>query len=126
MIPWFIVLYWLTWWIGSQQMRFLYLPILLIFLVVTAELKNISKVLLVCVFIASVLNAVSVFRAHKDDFGTSMETMLRTKDLELIKLSREYEAQGRRDPVDMVYGDVAYARFPVRVVKPKFPYILEL
>lgn len=125
-VPWFIVVYWMVWWIGSQQMRFLYIPMVLMFLVVTLELKSISRIFLSCMLIALILNALSVFRAHQMGFGKSGEDILRKKDADLVAMSREYIEQNRRDDVILEYGDVAFARFPVMVVKPKFPYILEL
>ena len=125
-IPVFIAAYWLMWWIGVQETRHLYIPTLLIFLVVLPELRNYSSVFFSVVLIALMLNAISIFRAHKKDLGLPVQEVLREKDLEILKMNRDYIKEKRRDEVDMDFHDVAFAQFPVRVTKEKLPHTLAL
>jgi len=123
-IPLFIILYWITWWFGSQQTRFLYIPLVLMFISVIVWMKTPSKIFLVVLVLALFLNAVSIVRAHKNDWGKSGEEVLRKKDLSIVSLSRDYTKDGRTDFVRLNEHELAYAQFPVILTKKKIPFTL--
>jgi len=125
LIPLYIVLSWLTWWFGSQQSRFLFISIMLMIIVVLKEVKP-TNILLLAVIIAMTFNLLSLYRSHKIDFGKSGFEVLRQKDKELIDLSKKYYSDNVKGPIELDYPDVAFAGFPVSVVKSRPPFILEL
>lgn len=123
-LPLFIVVYWLTWWFGSQQSRFLYIPILLMFTVVLAQGKFQSNVFMVAIIFSLIITSISIFRAHKKDFGLSKKEILRPKDREIVKMNEKYLKANNRQPVYLDYYDTAFVRFPVKVIKEKLPWAL--
>ncbi len=123
-LAWFVVIYWLLWWFGSQQTRFLYIPFVLMMILAVANFPTITKTMLAVVTVALILNAASVIRAHQGDWGRWGENSLREKDLKLVQMSREYLRAQRKDIVSWMDHDVAYAQFPVKVVKEKLPFAL--
>jgi hypothetical protein len=123
-IPIFIVIYWLFWWMGSQQSRLLYIPVLLMLIVTFSELKVHSKALMTAFMIALIFNALSIFRAHRHDFGQSHIEVLREKDVGLLEMNKEYLRRKGRGMIDLDYHDAAFAQFPVRVVKERLPHTL--
>ena len=110
-IPVIIIVYWFSWWIGSQQSRFLFIPIVLMFIVVSTEIQFHRRSLMVMMLIALSLVGLSVFRAHKADFGKSRYGALREKDKSLLALSEE----NPNAPVVLNYYDAAFAEVPVEV-----------
>lgn len=126
LIPVLIGVCWFLWWMGPQEARYLYIPTILMLIVVIPEIRSYSSILLGVVFIALALNALSIFRTHKKDFGLSAKEVLRAKDLEIIKMNQEYMGKGKKDVVDLEFHDVAFARFPVRVTKESLPHTLAL
>ena len=123
-IPVFVVAYWLLWWAGTQQTRFLYIPVILMYITVLVELKNISFFLKGAVFLALLLNALSVFRTHYHDFGTEPLKLLRQEDLGLVAQSESYRSNNKTGYVDLPVGEVAFAQFPVNVTQGKLPFII--
>jgi len=119
-----IIAYWVTWWFGSQQTRFLYIPLVLMFISVIVWIKTPSRVLMGMILLALFINAVSITRAHKNDWGKSGEEVLRKKDLSIVWLSRNYIKEGRTDLVRLDEHELAYAQFPVIVTKKKVPFTL--
>jgi len=89
-IPFFISLFWMSWWFGSQQSRYLYVPIMLMIILVIAQMKAPSKIFMGAVFVALLLNTLSVYRAHKAYFGLPMNQVLGPKDVKLLKLTKTY------------------------------------
>jgi len=118
-------IYWLSWWFGSQQTRFLYIPVVLMMIIVSSEIKIQSSIFTAAVVISLVFTSLSVFGAHKNDFGKSLIAALRGKDREIIKLNEYYLAQGKTDPVYLDYFDIAYACFPVTVINNNSRWVLK-
>ncbi len=123
-LSFFIMTFWLSWWFGSQQSRFLYIPILLMYILVLSNIKIFSPLLMSAVLLALFLNFISILGAHKNDFFKSPLTVLREKDTETLTMNQSYLQEGRKDYVYLEYHDVPYAQFPVIVTKEKFPYVL--
>lgn len=123
-IPLFIVGYWAVWWIGSQQSRFLYIPIILMYVAVIAQIKKLSVVLMGALIVALLLNALSVYRANKRDFGSKPFDVLRAKDKELVAQNKSYLGENKKGYMDLSFGDAAFAQFPVNVAEEKLPFII--
>lgn len=123
-VPFFVVIYWILWWVGAQQTRFLYIPIILMYITVIAEFRSPSFFLRGAVFFALLLNALSVFRAYHNDFGVKPLNVLREKDLILVAQSERYMSKNEKGYIDLPFGDVAFAQFPVDVTQEKLPFII--
>jgi len=125
-IPFFITFFWLSWWFGSQQTRFLYVPILLMIIVIISHMKRPSKVFISVVGVALLVNALSVYRSHKRDFDLTAKEVLRDKDLTLLEMNQDYIRNKRTDMIDLEFHDAAFAQFPVRVTKESLPHTISL
>lgn len=123
-LPVYVVLFWGSWWFGSQQSRFLYIPIFLIMIVTLARLKRVSGVFLGAVVLAVGLNALSVYRAHKADFGKTRYEALRQKDKDIFQQSKEYFDWDEKGVVELDFRDVPTAGFPVKATKERLPHTL--
>jgi len=123
-LPLLVISFWISWWFGSQQTRFLYIPILLMMVVVSSALKLKSRIFIMAVTIALMLNAVSVLRVHKNDLGLSRIAVLRAKDIQIMQMNKEYLKDKSLQTVCLDYYDIAYARFPVFVIKESLPWVL--
>jgi hypothetical protein len=118
-----VVVSWGIWWFSAQQTRFLFVPLILMYLVVMLSIKVPSRVLLGVMLGAILLVSVSVYRANKQDLGRWGEGVLRQKDKELIQLSKgDQSARGVRLP----FYDVAYATFPVETVDNDSVFVLKM
>ncbi len=115
----FVIFYWLSWWFGSQQSRFLYIPLVMIFILVSSKLEAFSKIILFCLLLAFLFNCISMFRAHYRDFILPAKEVMREKDKALLEMNKQYHKDKRRDVVSLDYRDVAYAAFPVKVTPVK-------
>lgn len=124
LMPWFVVVYWILWWFGSQQSRFLYIPLCLSYIAVLSAQKDFSKVLLAVLVLAMGLNFLSVLRANKADFGLGREEVLRKNDLQIVAKNKKYVQEGDRILVPWENQEVAFAQFPVIVVPERLPYVL--
>ncbi|MBI3601382.1 MAG: hypothetical protein HY209_00565 [Candidatus Omnitrophica bacterium] len=122
--PWSVLalLVWGLWWFGSQQARFLYIPLLIIFIVTAVRFTKMSQCLLACLVAALALHVVSLWRAHNKDFLRPSFEVLRTQDQKLVVVSRNYFQHGSTGYVDWPQHDVAYAQFPVVVHKERLPH----
>jgi len=121
----FIILFWLSWWCGSHQSRYLYVPVLLMLILVVSEIE-ISKVFISCIILAMVLNLLSMFRSHRHDFGKSSTQVLRPRDLETLHSNQKYIQTSRKGFINLDFRDVPFAQFPVRAVKEGLPHTLAL
>lgn len=121
----FIVLFWLTWWAGSQQGRFLFIAMIGMYLTVLGRWKP-SVIGLAAMVFAVALTALSVARAHRLDFGRSAEEVLRPKDLQLVEESRRYLEEQKMGVVFTEDQEAAFAQFPIIVTKEKRPFVLAL
>ena len=125
-LPIFTVIYWVSWWFGSQQTRFLYIPVLLIVVTVLAEEKFQSEAFILTILFSLMITGISVFRANKDDFGLSKIEVLREKDKKIIRMNEIYLKINGKGKVKLPYYDVAFAQFPVTVTKEKLPWVLPI
>ena len=117
-----VVVSWGIWWLGSQQTRYLYVPLILMYLAVVPSIRVPSRVLLGVMLGAILLVTVSVYRANKQDLGCWGEAVLRQQDKELIRLGRVQQSASR---VTLPFYDVAYATFPVEVVDNDSLFVLK-
>lgn len=118
----FVIVFWLVWWTGTHQTRFLFVPLLLMLIVGVIETKIHTRMLMVAMFIALALVSLSVFRAHKNDFGKSRYEVLRQKDKELLELSRSIRP---KEKAQINFYDAAFAQFPINVIHNSSVFVLE-
>jgi len=110
-----VIVYWVVWWYGIQQTRFLLVPLILMYLVVVLYIGKPSRIMLGSMLVAVLLVSISVYRAHNQDFGRWGEATLRPKDKELIQ-------SGKDNPSMIpVFFDLAYATFIVDRVDSNNP-----
>ncbi|MBL7196760.1 MAG: hypothetical protein ISS47_01525 [Candidatus Omnitrophica bacterium] len=119
LIPIFIIIYWISWWFGSQQARFLYIPLILIFITVSGAIKNPTKIFIFCLLLSLSINSISIFRAHYKDLGKPAMKVLRDKDKKLLLLNEEYVKRPTNKVITLEDFNVAYANFPVKIIPPK-------
>ncbi len=123
-IPVFVAVYWLVWWAGTQQTRFLYIPIILMCVVVVSGLKKLTFIFQGAVLLALLLNLASIARAHRGDWDRKPLQTLREQDRGLVALNGSYIRQEQRGYVDLAFGDAAFAQFPVNATVEKLPFII--
>lgn len=111
----FILVYWGAWWFGTQQARFLYVPMILMMMTVISEERFLNRPLLIGLVVAVLFTAQSVWGAHKADFFRRPEEVMRPQDRQLIEMSKTVN---RSQPVELGFLDVAFADFPVTVTLP--------
>ncbi len=125
----FIVIYWFTWWFGSQQARFLYIPLVLMFIVMAPIIKKPSKIFMGALIAALLFNFISVFRSHHNDLVAPAGKVLREKDRQILQTNKKYFRDKSDEVIILDYFDVAYAQFPVKVKSEKenslLPWVLE-
>jgi hypothetical protein len=124
-LGWFVVFYWASWWMGSQQSRFLYIPVLLMMILTFPMPKEHLRIIVIALFIAIAFNAMSIFRAHWPDFRKiGQEIPLREHDRTLLKFNDVYQRAQRSDFVELDNHEATFAEFPVLIKKPKFPFVM--
>lgn len=109
-----VVMGWLCWWMGSQQSRFLYVPLFLMLIAVISIKKFQTKVFCGCIFIALVSTTISVYNANVVDFRRTSWEVLRKEDQELIQMSKSIS---KDQPIVLQRQDIAFADFPVSAVE---------
>jgi len=115
-----IVIWWLTWWFGSQQSRFLLVPITLMIILTISYLPKISWVLTVLVIVSLGLEVISLVDAHRHDWGKPLIKVIREKDRKLLELK---PFQGKTE-LELNFEDVAFSQFPVTVHQDNSVYVL--
>ncbi len=123
LLPWLVVAYWMLWWLSMRETRFLYAPVVLMFIVVASQLKRPSKILMSVLLAALLFNTVSVSRASKVYVGPA-GAILRSEDRKLVDISRQYLKDGRSDAVEVESTEVAYAQFPAVYRKENLPHAI--
>ncbi len=106
----FIIIWWVLWFMGSQQTRFLLVPMCLMIVVVFIYLKNVSRVLMALVIGCMLLEIFSLRNAHRADWGKSALEVLRPKDRDLL-----FNARYKEGNIVLTEPDVAFADFKVEV-----------
>lgn len=117
-----VIVSWGIWWFGSQQTRFLYVPLILMYLAVVPSIKVPSRIFLGAMAVAILLAGISVYRTNKQDLGRWGLTVLRQQDKELLQMGKS------NPPVSgmcLPFYDVAYATFPVEVVDNNTLFVLK-
>lgn len=107
-----VLFWWALWWMGSQQTRFLLIPICLIIVLAIIDMKQLSRIFIALVVAAMMLEIISLLNAHRPDWGKSAYSVLRDKDKALLDMAK---AGGVNAPRVLDYPDVAFASFPVVV-----------
>lgn len=130
-LPVCVILYWIMWWFGAQQARFLFIPLALIFISVSALFKDIPKILVLSLSIALILNVLSIVRFNYKDiknsnFLTTRIDVLRPSDRALFEKSKEYITNRQSGEVALNDCYITYAQFPVKVVKKCMPFVLQV
>jgi len=123
-LPWLVFIFWLSWFAGSQQSRWLYIPILLMYLSVSVQMIKPSKILFGVLTVALILNVISLGRAHSADFKRPRQSLLREKDKALLEWSIRYMHEKGSGYVLLEDHEVAFARFPVMIRKESLPNVL--
>lgn len=124
LVPWLVVIFWMVWFAGSQQTRWLYIPVGWMFIVVAAHIVKPSRILLGVVVIALGLNVLSLFRAYRSDFKKSRQDVLREKDKALRDSFDRYVREKEQGYVVLEDAEVAFARFPVMIHKESIPDVI--
>jgi len=117
----FIVLFWLSFWFGSQQSRFLFVPLVLMMMIVLKEPIVFRKIFCLGIVLSVMFTSISVFRAHKRDLFKSSMQVIREKDRKLIEMSNHVE---RSVPVVINFEDAAFANFAVNIKHKGSVFIL--
>jgi len=115
---------WGLWWFTAQQSRFLYVPLLIVFIVTLSRLEKVSRGLFLCLLISLFLEALSLWGAHKSDMGKWGVDVLRTQDKQLLELNLRYREHFLSNYIDWPSHDAAYAQFPVMVHKENLPHTI--
>ena len=113
---------WGIWWFGTQQSRFLFIPLILMYLAVVPSIRAPSRILLGAMLCAILLTSISVYGANKHDLGRWGEAVLRHQDKELIRLGKIQQSASR---ITLPFYDVAYATFPVEAVDKDSLFVLK-
>lgn len=124
--PWSVLaaVMWGLWWFSTQESRYLFIPLLIIFMVTIARLGKASKGLLLCLLVSLLFNAFSLWGAHKGDIKKWGVNALRNQDKQLVELNKRYLKDALSSYVDWPSHDVAYAQFPVMVRKEELPHTI--
>jgi len=121
--PFLVVIYWIAWWFTAQQARFLFIPLVLMFIVVASTFKRQHYMLMFALSIALTLNLLSVFRANYKDLLKPRYAVLRQYDKQLFDMNRKYYLNNRQDTVVLDNIFVGYAQFPVKLVKENSAWV---
>jgi hypothetical protein len=117
-----IIVWWAVWWIGSQQSRWLYIPLVLLFIVSFSDEDILtSRGVWLGLILSVVLTSLSVFRANKMDFWKTRWETLRPQDQFLILSKDTIDEAG---PTAIQDKEAAYATYEVAVTKPDGAWVL--
>ncbi len=118
----FIIAYWFSWWLGIHQTRFLYIPIILMFILMVTVRKKYPVSLLMGLVISLSLVTISLYRNYQPIFGKTPHEVLRKRDVYLLERGKNVQ-NGKA--VDLDFFDVAYADFPVNVINTNSIFVFE-
>ena len=116
-----VILFWGTWWIGSQQSRWLYIPLALM-LITTFGVDWIAenRYLTGALSVALLLTTLSVLRAHLPDLRDPSQAV-RYADRQLLEQSRQWSGPG---PMPWESKEIAFAECPIEVQSGSSYWIL--
>ena len=114
-LPWLACVLWASWWRSSHQARFLYFPVLLIIVTVTAE-ECVTRAWAprVALALSALLTSLSMVRGHRADFGKSRWEVLRAEDQALVRQGESFPSTPTT-PVSVKDKEAAFATFPIHV-----------
>ena len=116
------ILYWATWWAGSEQSRWLYIPVWLMFVTTLTDPEVItSRLLRIGLTLSCLLVSVSIYRTHARDFRSLPQVPIRTEDRALLEASRRWQGP---DPLIADNKLIAFSEAPTRVVATPDEFIL--
>jgi hypothetical protein len=119
---WAVTLWWMTWWMGSQQSRWLYIPLIGMFLVVFSREEIASNPIVRTGLLLSLsLTCLSLARAYRSDFSAFQSLPLRVEDKALYDLSQSHT--GRKE-IKWHSREIAYAECPVVVDETNAIWVL--
>lgn len=78
-----VVLWWISWWFGSQQSRFLLIPVCFMVMLAISYLPRLTKTLIALIVITLSLELISLANAHRSDWGKPYTAVIRAKDIKL-------------------------------------------
>jgi hypothetical protein len=112
------VVFWAAWWMGSQQSRWLFIPMALMFVSVPineriADSKTLSMILLLSVS----LTLLSMVRSNKMDIGLWGEDVLRPMDRDLVRA---------QSPLVLDFKEAMYAPVPITVREKSKHFVFPL
>ncbi len=114
-----ISVWWGMWWCGSQQTRFLIIPLIAMIIVVMAKIPRINVVLKALLVLALLIETISLVGAHRGDWGKSDEAIIRPQDLNWMNIDVN------QDSVIVSEPDIAYAPVPVKVKNPTSVFVID-
>lgn len=117
----FVVIYWGLWFGGCQQSRFLMVPLVAMAIAVFSRQQAFSRVLLACLCVSLALTVLSVWRAHRQDFGRPVKDILRIEDRRLLEMAQSVTPG---EMVELSRADVGFASFKVKVNQPHDLFVL--
>ena len=108
---------------SSQQSRWLYLPIILIFIYVLSSLEfRAHRALHLGLLLALSINALSIFRSNQLSMSQWRHVPLRAWDQFLLDQTR---GKPIREEITVTNKEIAFAESPVRVTGRDHFYILD-
>jgi len=106
-----VLVFWATWWMGSQQSRWLYIPLIFMFIETCSEtVSTDSRLFRGGLILALLLTAASTFRSNRPDLRQWPRVALRAPDKQMLDASRRWTG---RKPMDVNTTEVAFAESPV-------------
>ena len=117
----FVVLSWIAWWIGTHQTRFLFVPLLMMFIIVFSQERFNRKIVWISLGLSLFLVFISAYRAHKNDWFKNPYEVLREKDVELVEMRDEILDN---QVVVLDRTDAAFADFSVYVIASPNVFII--
>jgi hypothetical protein len=114
-----VMLWWMSWWFGSQQTRFLIVPVCLLIIVAISYLPKISQIFMILIVLVLGLEVVSLVNAHHHDWHKPAVRVLRDKDKQLLQAKPSAEGV-----LELNFPDAAFASWPVKVTHTDSVYII--
>ncbi|MBF0478516.1 MAG: hypothetical protein HQL26_03450 [Candidatus Omnitrophica bacterium] len=121
-LSWFSLIFWASWWFGSQQSRFLFVPLVLMMIVVFSDQRFLRPIMLGGLLFSLALTALSVVRANKADFFKPPMLVLRFADKTLLEMAKTVD---RSKPTNVFIEDAAFADFPINVIVDNSDFVLK-
>ncbi len=113
-----VLIWWMTWWFGSQQSRFLLVPVVLMICLTLAKLPKLSKVLLLLIALSLSVETMSLINAHRADWGTNYMEIIRQEDKSLV------DACWGKEGITWNRADIAFASCRVDVTGEDNPFVI--